>query len=64
LSSQIVCGNLTHELKIEGLFSAATTSLMQQETDACDSTVYLLLPTGVWYEPVAKKFKATSTYNR
>jgi len=47
VSSRILFGNLTQELNIVGLLSAVTTSLMQQETDACDNKVYRLLPTGV-----------------
>lgn len=60
-SSWILLGHFTQVLKISGWFKAATISFTHLDTDDCDKFINRLLPTDVWYDPVAKKFKATKS---
>lgn len=62
INSLMLFGNLTHLWNTSSQFNAFTTSSTQRETLDWETAVKRLLPTSDWYEPVAKKFKATKTY--
>lgn len=54
-------GNLIHLLKISEWLSADTISFTHRDTVGWDTEVKRLLPTGDWYDPVPKKWRAIKT---